>query len=103
MTRALLAVTMALSSCAAWRVPPMGWSSWALFRCDIDCARHPDSCISEQLIGAQAAALVAGGFAAAGYRTVELSDCWQALERDAATGQLLPDAARFPSGMHALG
>ena len=31
------------------RTPPMGWMSWAKFYCEIDCQRHPFSCINEQL------------------------------------------------------
>lgn len=25
--------------------PPMGWSSWERFRCNVDCANYPDECI----------------------------------------------------------
>jgi hypothetical protein len=31
------------------RTPPMGWMSWTKFYCEIDCLRHPYSCINEQL------------------------------------------------------
>ena len=27
----------------------MGWMSWTAFYCEMDCARHPNSCINEQL------------------------------------------------------
>lgn len=27
----------------------MGWMSWAKFYCEMDCFRHPYTCISEQL------------------------------------------------------
>ena len=29
--------------------PPMGWMSWEIFRCRIDCAAEPNDCISEKL------------------------------------------------------
>lgn len=71
--------------------PPMGWSSWNRFGCDID----------EPKILGQAEALVASGLSAAGYDTVNVDDCWQG-PRDA-SGRLTADRRRFPSGMKALG
>jgi len=76
---------------SAARPPPMGWSSWNRFGCDID----------EPTILTQAEALVASGLAAAGYDTVNVDDCWQG-PRDA-SGRLTADRRRFPSGMKALG
>ena len=73
------------------RTPPMGWSSWNTFGCRID----------ERLIRETADALVASGLAKAGYRYLNLDDCWQAARRDAA-GNLEPDSRRFPGGMKAL-
>ena len=72
--------------------PPMGWNSWNTFGCGV----------SEQIVRAQADALVSSGLAAAGYRYVVVDDCWQAPSRDA-SGRLTAAGDRFPSGMAALG
>lgn len=71
--------------------PPMGWSSWNLFR------NH----ISEDLIKEIADAMAASGLAEAGYKYVNIDDCWQASERDA-DGKLQADPIHFRSGMKAL-
>ncbi|MFJ6698362.1 glycoside hydrolase family 27 protein [Streptomyces sp. NPDC091272] len=73
------------------RTPAMGWNSWNAFRCDID----------EQKIRAAADALVGTGLREAGYRYVNIDDCWQAPTRDA-EGRLRADPARFPGGIAAL-
>jgi alpha-galactosidase len=72
--------------------PPMGWNSWNTF----------EGRISEDLIREMAEALIASGMQAAGYRYLVIDDGWEAGERDA-QGHLVPDAARFPGGMKALG
>ncbi|MEN2509567.1 glycoside hydrolase family 27 protein [Gordonia polyisoprenivorans] len=71
--------------------PPMGWNSWNSFGCTI----------TEQIVRAQADALVSSGLAAKGYRYVVVDDCWMAPDRNAG-GQLVADPVRFPSGMAAL-
>ena len=71
--------------------PPMGWSSWNTFACNI----------REDLIHAQADALVTSGMRDLGYVYVNLDDCWMAPERDA-NGDLQADPVRFPSGIAAL-
>lgn len=78
--------------------------SWELFRCESDCAEHPETCISEHLYKAQTDALAEGGFVAAGYTGIHMDDCWEQKHpsRDA-SGQLAPNATRFPSGLKALG
>jgi alpha-galactosidase len=73
------------------RTPPIGWSSWNRFGCDID----------ERIVRESAAALVASGMRAAGYRYVNVDDCWMAPGR-AADGGLRADPERFPSGIPAL-
>ena len=73
-------------------VPPMGWSNWESSGCNIN----------ETYMRASADALVAKGLAAAGYTIVEVDDCWAELARNA-TGYLVANASRFPSGMGALG
>ena len=71
--------------------PPMGWSSWNLFR-------HK---ISEELIKEIADAMQKSGLADAGYKYVNIDDCWQASTRDA-EGRLQCDKIHFPSGIKAL-
>jgi len=48
--------------------PPMGWNSWNTFGCNIN----------EQLIRDTADAMVSSGMAAAGYKYVNIDDCWMA-------------------------
>ncbi|WP_212822860.1 NPCBM/NEW2 domain-containing protein [Catellatospora sp. TT07R-123] len=71
--------------------PPMGWNSWNRFGCNID----------ENLIRATADAIAAKGLDTAGYRYVNIDDCWMAPTRDA-QGRLQADPNRFPSGIAAL-
>lgn len=71
--------------------PPMGWSSWNTFRNKID----------EKLIEETADALVATGLADAGYRYVNLDDCWHSSMRDK-NGRLQGDLVRFSSGIDVL-
>ena len=72
-------------------LPPLGWSSWNSLR----------GGINEALIRAQADAMVASGMRDAGYTYVNIDDLWAAKDR-AANGSLVPDPAKFPSGMAAL-
>jgi len=72
------------------KTPPMGWNSWNKFACNV----------SEKLIKETADALVETGMKDAGYEYIVIDDCWQ-VSRDA-TGNIVPDADRFPSGMKAL-
>lgn len=71
--------------------PPMGWSSWNLFR----------QKISEELIKEIADAMQKSGLVEAGYKYVNIDDCWQSSTRDAA-GKLQCDKITFPSGIRAL-
>jgi hypothetical protein len=73
------------------QTPPMSWSSWNAFGCAID----------EELIAAQADALVATGMRELGYVYVNIDDCWMAPERTGA-GELQADPVRFPGGIAAL-
>jgi alpha-galactosidase len=72
------------------RTPPLGWNSWNKFGCDV----------SERLVRETADAMVSSGMRDAGYRYVDIDDCWQGT-RDA-HGDIRPDPKRFPSGMKAL-
>lgn len=57
-------------------VPPMGWMSWEIFRCQVDCNTHPDSCINEKLYMDHADRLSEDGYFQAGYNRVHIDDCW---------------------------
>ena len=73
------------------QTPPMGWSSWNLFR----------NKISEDLIFDIAEAMQKSGLADAGYKYVNIDDCWQSSARDA-DGRLQGDYSTFPNGIRAL-
>ncbi len=94
MTRLLLmsaALLASLPSAAApptlAATPPMGWSTWYGLRCDFNA----------ETMRRMADKLVSTGLAAAGYRYMNVDDCW-AVKRNAA-GDLQPDPARFPAGL----
>ena len=72
-------------------LPIMGWSSWNTLR------NH----ISEDSIYETAKVLSGSGLAEAGYRFVNIDDCWQSNLRDE-NGRLQGDLESFPSGMKAL-
>ena len=73
--------------------PPMGVDDWNAVGCT--------DAFDEAWVRAQADALVATGLRDAGYRYVDLDDCWAAFRRDTA-GRLVPDPVRFPHGIAAL-
>ncbi|KHJ94672.1 hypothetical protein OESDEN_05394 [Oesophagostomum dentatum] len=68
----------------------------------MNCEKHPKSCINENLYMEMADELVRGGYREAGYTTVHVDDCWMDRERDRASGRLVADPIRFPSGMRNL-
>jgi alpha-galactosidase len=72
--------------------PPMGWNTWNTFAANIN----------ETLVRETAEVLIASGMRDAGYTYIVLDDCWMTKQRDA-DGNLVPDPAKFPSGMKALG
>ncbi|MEE1012322.1 MAG: alpha-galactosidase [Acutalibacteraceae bacterium] len=71
--------------------PPMGWSSWNLFR----------NKINENLIYETAKAMKESGLADFGYKYINIDDCWQSSMRDE-NGRLQADFGSFPSGIKAL-
>lgn len=73
------------------RSPQMGWNSWNHFQCNIN----------EQMIRQTADAMVSTGLAAAGYKYINLDDCWAELNRDS-QGNMVPKRSTFPSGIKAL-
>ena len=68
--------------------PPMGFNDWNAFGCNV----------SEALIRETADFFVSSGLKAAGYQYVNIDDCWALRERGA-DGKLVPDPAKFPSGI----
>jgi alpha-galactosidase len=86
----LAPATSAQTSASLAPTPPMGWNSWNKFGCNV----------SDKLIREMADAVVSSGMQAAGYQYVNIDDCWQ-VSRDA-TGAIVADPARFPSGIKAL-
>jgi alpha-galactosidase len=85
-----IAPTVAALDDGLAHTPPMGWNSWNKFGCDV----------SEDLIKQTADAMASSGMKEAGYEYIVIDDCWQA-SRDA-SGNIMPDSTRFPSGMKAL-
>ncbi len=69
--------------------PPMGWNDWYQYECKVD----------EKAVKGNAAALVSSGMKAAGYRYVNIDDCWQG-QRDA--NGFIHSNSRFPD-MKGLG
>jgi len=63
--------------------PPMGWNSWNHFGCKV----------SDAIVRAQAEAMVSSGMKAAGYKYVNIDDCWEG-PRDA-NGVIHPNS-KFP-------
>ena len=68
--------------------PPMGWSSWNIFRHNIN----------ENVILDIAKAVKESGLADAGYVYINLDDCWQSSLRDE-NGKLQGDFSTFPHGI----
>ena len=68
----------------------MGWNSWNKFACNIN----------EKLIRDTIDALVNTGLAQAGYKYVNLDDCWQ-VSRDS-NGKIVVDQKAFPNGIKPL-
>lgn len=73
------------------QTPPMGWSSWNTFRNHID----------QDMIMEVAEAMVNSGLADAGYKYVNLDDCWQSSMRDS-DGKLQGDLRTFSRGIPQL-
>ncbi len=73
--------------------PPMGWNGWNTFGCGPE--------LDQAKFRANADAMVERGLAAAGYQYMNLDDCWQSGR--GADGIVIPNSARFPDGIGALG
>jgi alpha-galactosidase len=70
------------------KTPPMGFNDWNAFGCNV----------SEQLIKQTADFFVSSGMKDAGYKYVNIDDCWMTHNRDA-EGRLVPDPVKFPDGI----
>jgi len=81
--------------------PPMGWMDWERFRCNTDCKNDPLNCIGEVLFRQIADKMVSDGYRDAGYKYVDIDDCWPAAQRDA-QARLVPNPSSFPSGIKTL-
>jgi alpha-galactosidase len=68
--------------------PPMGWNDWNAYGCNV----------SETLVKQTADKFVSSGLAAAGYKYVNIDDCWMQHSRDG-SGNLQPDFTKFPDGI----
>lgn len=75
----------------AAQTPPMGWSSWNIFRNSID----------ENLILDVAHAMKESGLVDAGYNYLNIDDCWQSSIRDE-NDRLQGDFVHFSSGIKNL-
>lgn len=73
------------------KLPPMGWSSWNCFRNRINQKQILEigDCIAES------------GLLEAGYKYLNLDDCWQSSSRDK-NGNLIGDLSNFPDGIESL-
>ena len=67
----------------------------------VPCLQDPVNCISEQLVIEHADIMAQPEWYSAGYRYVNIDDCWEDWNRTAA-GVLAWNATRFPRGMKAL-
>ncbi|ETO33695.1 Melibiase family protein [Reticulomyxa filosa] len=69
------------------KTPQMGWNSWNGYHCGIN----------QELIEQVIKSMVSTGLRDAGYKYVNLDDCWQ-LYRDP-NGTIVPDPTTFPDGI----
>ncbi|MGC9670748.1 glycoside hydrolase family 27 protein [Planosporangium sp. 12N6] len=75
------------------RTPPMGFNNWNSTGCRSD--------FNEAMIKGIADLFVSKGLRDAGYRYVNIDDCWAEPARDP-DGNLVPDRTRFPNGIKAV-
>src|SRR3989440_5231501 len=71
----------------------MGFNNWNSTRCKAD--------FNESMVKSIADIFVSSGLQAAGYRYVNLDDCWAETKRDSG-GHLVPSHVRFPHGIKSL-
>ncbi|KAG2186131.1 hypothetical protein INT43_002569, partial [Umbelopsis isabellina] len=71
--------------------PPMGWNTWNKYGCNIQ----------DKLVRETADVMVKKGFLKAGYKYLNLDDCWQSENRDY-NGSIIVDRYSFPHGISAV-
>ena len=59
--------------------PVMGWLGWERFKCNVDCENDPKNCIHEGLFREIANRMVSDGYVDAGYKYINLDDCWMGI------------------------
>jgi alpha-galactosidase len=72
--------------------PPMGWNGWNQFGQEL----------AEEIVRANADAIVSTGMRELGYQYVNIDDCWSDKRGRDKNGDLVADPERFPSGIKAL-
>ncbi|MFE9883197.1 NPCBM/NEW2 domain-containing protein [Streptomyces sp. NPDC005784] len=75
------------------RTPQMGFNNWNSTHCRAE--------FNEAMVKGIADTFVSQGLKDAGYTYVNIDDCWALPNRDA-SGNLVPDPARFPNGIKAV-
>jgi alpha-galactosidase len=80
------------------QTPPMGFNTWNWLGCG-NSAGH--GAIDEKLIKSIADSMALNGMAEAGYRFVNIDDCWAESSRDS-RGGLVASRANFPGGIRPL-
>ena len=88
----LLVLLVPAWSRTAAPVPPMGWSTWTTFKCNIN-----ETLVLESI---EALSDPAKGLRKAGYNYVLIDDCWAAARN--ASGAIQVDKTRFPRGFAPL-
>ncbi|QKW10288.1 NPCBM/NEW2 domain-containing protein [Streptomyces sp. NA04227] len=73
--------------------PPMGFNNWNSTHCRAE--------FNEQMVKGMADLFIEKGLKDAGYKYINLDDCWALPERNA-EGKLVPDPKRFPNGIKAV-
>ena len=72
------------------RTPQMGWNTWNKFQCNIN----------EKLIRDSIDVLNTSGLIEAGYKYINLDDCWHKSRHE--NGTIVPDPEAFPNGIKPL-
>ncbi len=70
----------------------MGWTADFAYDCNT---------INEELVKNTSAYMAVNGLVAAGYKYVNVGECWMNLKREA-NGSLIADPTRFPNGLAGL-
>ncbi|KAL6703359.1 hypothetical protein ACN47E_009701 [Coniothyrium glycines] len=91
LTLAIPGIALVSKDGATGRLPAMGWNSWNEYEC----------AINETVFLTVGELLISLGLKDAGYNYVNIDDCWsdKVLQRDNATGKILPDYTKFPQGI----